>query len=118
MSEIWRASTGFSGGAAGRVGVTVGHGAFSSLQGDASWLNRRQDTAQKSCSAVLKSLWPTRGVLVLPNMKNSAWKRIHYCEVQRRTTPQAHLYSLAVFREVTAPPRVDTRLHTFPGCIF
>jgi hypothetical protein len=46
---------------------------------------------------------------VLPNIKNSAWKRIHYCEARRRTTSQAHLCGLAVFKEVTAPPRVLIR---------
>jgi hypothetical protein len=47
MSEIWRVSTGFGGGVAGRGAVTVGHGGCLELERDAPWLNRPQNTAQK-----------------------------------------------------------------------
>ena len=51
-------------------------------------------------------------------VKNPAWKRIHYCEIRRRTTPRAHLCSPAVFKEVTAPPRELLRGCSRPPAVF
>ena len=53
---------------------------------------------------MLKSSWPTRGVLVSPICEELCMETHPLLRGSTSTTPRAHLYSPAVFREVNAPP--------------
>lgn len=63
---------------------------------------------------MLKSSWPTRGVLVPPICEELCMETHPLLRGSTSTTPRAHLYSPAVLYEVTPLLRVVTGLLRLP----